>query len=87
MPTKTDNGRVYIPKHLREKYGERYRIIDSGDGLLLVPVPEEPLDALRDEWADVDKSVEELREGARTDALERAGTREKEETNEAEDEE
>lgn len=75
MPTKTDNGRVYIPKHLREKYGERYKIVDSGDGLLLVPVPEDPLDALRDEWSDVDTSVEEMRDEARAEAIESAGER------------
>jgi len=73
MPTKTDNGRVYIPKHLREKYGERYKIVDSGDGLLLVPVPEEPLEDLRDEWSDLEKSVDEMLEGARTEAVENAG--------------
>ena len=75
MPTKTDNGRVYIPKHLREKYGERYKIVDSGDGLLLVPVPEDPLDALRDEWSDVDTSVKEMRDEARAEAIESAGER------------
>jgi bifunctional DNA-binding transcriptional regulator/antitoxin component of YhaV-PrlF toxin-antitoxin module len=75
VPTKTDNGRVYIPKHLREKYGERYKIVDSGDGLLLVPVPEDPLDALRDEWSDVDTSVEEMRDEARAEAIESAGER------------
>jgi len=73
VPTKTDNGRVYIPKHLREKYGERYKIVDSGDGLLLVPVPEEPLEDLRDEWSDLEKSVDEMLEGARTEAVENAG--------------
>lgn len=79
MVTKTDNGRVYIPKRLREKYGDRYRIVDSGDGLFLVPVPDEPLDALREEWSDVDASVEELREEARAEAIERAGERVEEE--------
>lgn len=73
MPTKTDNGRVYIPKHLREKYGERYKIVDSGDGLLLIPVSEDPLDDLRDEWSGLDRSAEEMLEDARSEAAENAG--------------
>ncbi|MDY7082995.1 MAG: AbrB/MazE/SpoVT family DNA-binding domain-containing protein [Halobacteria archaeon] len=65
MTTKADNGRIYLPKELREKHGEKYRIVDSGDHLLLIPVSDNPLEELREEWEEVDKSVEEMRDEAR----------------------
>ncbi len=71
--TLDDRGRLTLPKDVRERYGERYRIVELHDGVKLVPVPDDPLDALREEFADVEKTAEELREGARDDALDEAG--------------
>ncbi|AWB27978.1 AbrB/MazE/SpoVT family DNA-binding domain-containing protein [Halococcoides cellulosivorans] len=68
-----DRGRLTLPKELRERYGDRYYAIDIDDGVKLVPVAEDPLAALRDEFADVDKSADELRDGARTAMLDEAG--------------
>ncbi|WP_135820966.1 AbrB/MazE/SpoVT family DNA-binding domain-containing protein [Halostella litorea] len=71
--TLDDRGRLTLPKELRERYGDRYRIVDLHDGIKLVPVSEDPLDALRDEFADVEKSASDLREEARDAALDGAG--------------
>ncbi len=71
--TLDDRGRLTLPKEVRERYGERYHIVQLQDGIKLVPVASDPLDALRDEFADVDKSAAELREDAREAALDEAG--------------
>lgn len=68
-----DRGRLTLPKAVREPYGDRYRIVELHDGVKLVPVAAEPLDALRDEFSDVDETAEELRDGARETALDEAG--------------
>ncbi|WP_049987685.1 AbrB/MazE/SpoVT family DNA-binding domain-containing protein [Halobellus rufus] len=71
--TLDDRGRLTLPKDLREQYGDRYRIVQVHDGIKLVPVSENPLEALRDEFADVEKTAEELRSEARESALDEAG--------------
>jgi len=68
-----DRGRLTLPKELRERYGDRYHIVELHDGIKLIPVAEDPLDALREEFADVEKSPEELREAARETAVDEAG--------------
>jgi bifunctional DNA-binding transcriptional regulator/antitoxin component of YhaV-PrlF toxin-antitoxin module len=75
MPETTldDRGRLTLPKELRERYGDRYRIVELHDGIKLVPIADDPLDALRAEFSEVEKSAEELREGARDTALNEAG--------------
>ncbi|MFC6731073.1 MULTISPECIES: AbrB/MazE/SpoVT family DNA-binding domain-containing protein [unclassified Haladaptatus] len=66
-------GRLTLPKEIRERYGERYRIVQLHDGLKLVPIDEDPLAALRSEFADVEKTATELRDEARNAALDEAG--------------
>jgi len=75
MPDATldDRGRLTLPKRVRERYGDRYRIVELHDGIKLVPIADDPLDALRDEFADVDETSAELRDGARDAALDEAG--------------
>ena len=67
------DGRVYLPKEIREKFGERFELLDRGDRLVLVPLPEEPLAALREEARGTDKTVDELKTGALAEALDEAG--------------
>jgi bifunctional DNA-binding transcriptional regulator/antitoxin component of YhaV-PrlF toxin-antitoxin module len=71
--TLDDRGRMTLPKELRERYGDRYRIVEVHDGIKLIPVAEDPLDALRDEFAGVEKTADELREEAREAAFDEAG--------------
>ncbi|WP_117594461.1 AbrB/MazE/SpoVT family DNA-binding domain-containing protein [Haloprofundus halophilus] len=66
-------GRLTLPKEVRERYGEHYHIVQLPDGVKLIPIADDPLDALRSEFADVDKSATELREEAREEALDQAG--------------
>lgn len=66
-------GRLTLPKEMRERYGDRYHIVELPDGIKLVPVADDPLEALREEFADVEKSADELREDAREAALDEAG--------------
>lgn len=73
MEVSADDGRIYLSKRLREKFGSSFELVDRGDRLVLIPLDEDPLDALREEFADVDESVTDLREGARGEAIERAG--------------
>lgn len=74
MHVDAEDGRIYLPKHFREKFGSSFELVDRGDRLVLVPVASDPLEALREEARDTDKSVEELKESAMTEALDEAGS-------------
>jgi len=71
--TLDDRGRLTLPKEIRERYGDRYHVVQLPDGVKLVPVADDPLEALREEFADIETSAEELREEAREAALDEAG--------------
>lgn len=71
--TLDDRGRLTLPKEVRERYGDHYHIVQLHDGIKLVPIADDPLEALRDEFSDVEKSAEELRKEARETALDEAG--------------
>jgi bifunctional DNA-binding transcriptional regulator/antitoxin component of YhaV-PrlF toxin-antitoxin module len=64
MSAETDKqGRLYIPKEVREKYGERYHIVTYEDRIELIPVADDPLAAVRAAAGELrDASVEEIRE-------------------------
>jgi bifunctional DNA-binding transcriptional regulator/antitoxin component of YhaV-PrlF toxin-antitoxin module len=70
MSTKTDEqGRLYLPKRLREKYGEKYHIVEYEDRIELIPVAEDPLTAVREAAGDLrDASVEEIRDDIEEEA-------------------
>jgi bifunctional DNA-binding transcriptional regulator/antitoxin component of YhaV-PrlF toxin-antitoxin module len=73
MEVDADDGRIYVPKRLRKKFGDRFELVDRGDRLVLIPLSDDPLSTLREEFTDVDESVAELRESAREEAVEDAG--------------
>ena len=73
MRVKADDGRIYLPKQLRESFGEEYELIDRGDRLLLIPVPDDPLGVLREEAGGTDRSVDDLKRSALQAALDDAG--------------
>ena len=64
-----DRGRLTLPKELRERYGDHYHVVDLHDGIKLVPVAADPLDALREEFSDIERAAEELRERTRDVAM------------------
>jgi AbrB family looped-hinge helix DNA binding protein len=51
MATVSKKGWIVIPKIYRQKYnlkpGDRVRIVDYGGGLSVVPIPDDPISALR----------------------------------------
>lgn len=57
-----DHGRLYLPKDLREKHGERYRLLDLPRRVVLIPIDDDPLQAVRDTLGDrfVDRSLDEI---------------------------
>lgn len=68
MATETDDrGRLYLSKELRERHGERFRIIDLPSRIVLVPVDDDPIQAVRDAVGDAfeGKSPAELKQEAR----------------------
>ena len=71
--TLDDRGRLTLPKDLRDRYGDHYRVVEIHDGIKLIPVAEDPLDALQEEFVDVEKTGSELREEARDGAVDEAG--------------
>lgn len=73
MDVDAEDGRIYLPKRLREKYGVRFELVDRGDRLVLIPIDDDPLEGLREEARGTEKSVAELADGALAQALEDAG--------------
>ena len=71
--TLDDRGRLTLPKEMRERYGDHYHIVQIHDGIKLIPVAEDPLDALQEEFVDVERTASELREDARDGAVDEAG--------------
>ena len=71
--TLDDRGRLTLPKELRERFGDRYHVVELHDGIKLVPIDEDPLGALRRAFEDVEKSAEELRAEGREAAVDEAG--------------
>jgi len=66
-------GRLTLPKEIRERYGDHYQIVELHDGIKLIPVEDDPLEALRSEFADVEKTADELRQAGRKTMLDEAG--------------
>lgn len=62
-----DRGRVYLPKELRRRHGERFRLVDLPSRIMLVPVDEDPLEAVQGEAGDALEggSVADLKREAR----------------------
>lgn len=73
MRVTTSDGRIYLPKEIREKFGDKFELLDRGDRLVLVPLPDDPLETLREEARETDKTVDELKAGALAEAFDEAG--------------
>jgi hypothetical protein len=64
------NGRLYLSSDLRRKYGEKFHVVEYADRIELIPIEDDPLQAVRDEVGDAldGKPGTELR----AEALQRA---------------
>jgi bifunctional DNA-binding transcriptional regulator/antitoxin component of YhaV-PrlF toxin-antitoxin module len=48
MSKSTDErGRIYLPKGVRERFGDKFRIVELPSHVALFPVDEDPLEGLR----------------------------------------
>lgn len=65
MSTETDKqGRLFLPKDIREQYGEKYHIVRHPDRIVLIPVADDPLAAIREAAGELhDASIDEIRGG------------------------
>lgn len=56
--TADERGRIYLPKEVRDRYGDRYRIVELPTHVVLLPIDDNPLeglqDAVGDAFADID---------------------------------
>lgn len=71
MLIETDSqGRLYLPVELRQKYGEKFHVVEYEGRLELIPIDENPLQAIREATGDTfeRESIEDLREQAREQA-------------------
>ena len=73
MKVDADDGRIYLPKETRDRMGTEFELIDRGDKIILLPVPDDPLEELHEEWKDVEKSVKELKKQALEEGMDQAG--------------
>jgi hypothetical protein len=62
-----DHGRLYLSSDLRDRYGEKFHVVEYQDRIELIPIDDDPLQAVRDEVGDafIGESVGEIREKAR----------------------
>ena len=69
-----ERGRVTIPKEVRDRYGEKFRLVELDSGIKLVPIPDDPLEELRAAASDElrEASLDDLEEAAREEAREQA---------------
>jgi len=74
MSAETDaQGRLYIPKAVREKYGQKYHIVMYEDRIELIPVADDPLAAVREAAGDLhDASAQKIREDIEAEAKDEA---------------
>lgn len=69
-----DRGRIVIPHEIREKHGDRYRVVELDDRVELIPLKSDPIEGLRDAVGDAfdDESIAEIKRQARDVAREDA---------------
>jgi bifunctional DNA-binding transcriptional regulator/antitoxin component of YhaV-PrlF toxin-antitoxin module len=77
-----DRGRIYLPKSVRDRFGDEYRIVELPNHVALFPVDEDPLEGVRAavgdafEGEDVNDLKDAARESIRNEAQEEAEDRE-----------
>lgn len=76
-----DRGRIYLPKSVRDRFGDEYRIVELPNHVALFPVDENPLEGVRAavgdafEGDDVDDLKDAARESIRNEARDEAEDR------------
>jgi len=56
--TADERGRIYLPKAVRDRYGDRYRIVELPTHVVLLPIDDDPIEgvheAVGDAFDDID---------------------------------
>jgi hypothetical protein len=53
MSGETDpHGRLYLSSELRQKYGEKFHVVEYRDRIELIPIDEDPVEAIREAAGD-----------------------------------
>lgn len=75
MATETDSqGRIYLSKDVREKYGEKYHVVEYEEKIELIPIADDPLAAVRNAAGEFrDASHEEIEDAIADQAARDAG--------------
>ena len=73
----SEKGWVVVPKPYRDKYGlkpgSRVQVVDYGEGISIIPLPDDPITALRGMFASEPSLTEDLKtERQRARSLEEA---------------
>jgi len=67
-------GRLYLSKETRETYGEKFLEVELDNGIKLIPIPEDPVEDLRDVTEKLrGRSIEEIKKGIKKEALDSLG--------------
>lgn len=83
MSKSTDErGRLYLPKDVRDRFGEKYRIVELPSHVALFPVDDDPLEGLREAVGDAFEGTDsdDLKEEARRTISEEVETETETET-------
>jgi bifunctional DNA-binding transcriptional regulator/antitoxin component of YhaV-PrlF toxin-antitoxin module len=62
-----NQGKIYLPKYIREDLGERVRVVKLESGIKVIPIDEDPVEGLREatdgaEGIDLDNVGEKVEE-------------------------
>lgn len=69
-----DRGRIVIPHEIRERHGDRYRVVELENRVELIPLANDPIEGLRGAVGDAfdGTSIADIKRDAREAALEDA---------------
>ncbi len=69
-----DRGRIVLGKKIREKYGEKFVVIQGLDEVVLRPIPQDPIKDLQELGGKIPRnlSIKELKQQARESAIKQA---------------
>lgn len=66
-----EKGRIYLPKHIREKLGKEFYLVETKEGIHLIPIPANPVEDLEKIGKKLpEKSIKELKEDILKQAME-----------------
>lgn len=66
-----ERGRLLLAKEIREKYGDKFFIVEALNEIVLIPIPKDPLKTLREEGKKLPKnlSIPEIKRLTREQAV------------------